>query len=99
MCNESAKALKEVAMAIKKMAPPALASAHIERAKATTEHLSSLLANHRFEGLEMIPTATLVSLLIDLLCCIEKVADCTRELGCESLGAVVPAADQDLINV
>ncbi|KAG7023745.1 Aluminum-activated malate transporter 2, partial [Cucurbita argyrosperma subsp. argyrosperma] len=106
MCKESAKALKEVAMAIKKMAPPALASAHIERAKATTENLSSLLANHRFEGLEMIPTATLVSLLIDLLCCIEKVADCTRELGCvanlrrgESLGAVVPAADQDLINV
>lgn len=85
MSIESGKALKDLASAIRTMTRPTFPNPHIERSKAAAEDLKAALKFGPSDGcidlLEIIPTATVASLLIDSISCIEKIAESVGELA------------------
>ncbi|XWS71411.1 hypothetical protein CRYUN_Cryun03dG0135800 [Craigia yunnanensis] len=86
MSLESGKALKELAFAIKKMVKPFSADNHIENSKSAAKNLNSLLKSaglwdDDMDLLQVVPVATVASLLIDVVTCTEKIAESVHELA------------------
>ncbi|KAK7335603.1 hypothetical protein VNO80_27539 [Phaseolus coccineus] len=81
---ESGKALKESSVILKSMAKSPMPNPHVANAKNAAESLKSLLRTNPWEGadhLEIIPAATVASLLIDLIFCVEKICEAVDELA------------------
>ncbi|KAJ7948059.1 Aluminum activated malate transporter family protein [Quillaja saponaria] len=84
MSSETGRALKELAVAIKTMTPSSSAQSHIAKAKIAAMNLKSMLKTVIWEEinlLEVIPDATVASLLVDIVSCAEKLAESTNELA------------------
>lgn len=86
MSLESGRALKELALAIKKTSQQPITSAdtHIKNAKSAAKNLNTLLKSGIWEDcdlLTVVPVATVASLLIDVVNCTEKVAESAYELA------------------
>ncbi|KMT16365.1 hypothetical protein BVRB_3g055110 [Beta vulgaris subsp. vulgaris] len=84
---ESSKTLKKLGSCLKAMTHPSCSvNAHIVSSKAAVKILktflkSSSLYNQHSELLQIIPIATLASLLIDIVDCTEKIAEFTYDLA------------------
>ncbi|KAA8535802.1 hypothetical protein F0562_030797 [Nyssa sinensis] len=84
MSSESSYALKELALAIREMIRPSTANAHIANSKVAAKSLKSLIKTGLWQDadlLEIIPTATVASILIDVVACTEKIAESVHELA------------------
>ncbi|XP_008450296.2 aluminum-activated malate transporter 2-like [Cucumis melo] len=85
MSTESGKALKDLASSIRTMTLPRLPNPHIEKSKAAAKDLKAALkirpCNSSIDLLEIVPMATVASLLIDSISCIEKIAESVGELA------------------
>lgn len=85
MSIESGKALKDLASAIRTMTRPTFPNPHIEKSKAAAKNLKAALkigpCDDGIDLLEIVPTATVASLLIDSISCIEKIAESVGELA------------------
>ncbi|KAK3024206.1 hypothetical protein RJ639_044811 [Escallonia herrerae] len=84
--SESSHALKELALAMKTMTrPSSTAHSHIVNAGVAAQDLKSLLKAGLWlpetDLLEVIPTTTVVSLLLDVVTCSEKIAESVNELA------------------
>ncbi|GMH12687.1 hypothetical protein Nepgr_014528 [Nepenthes gracilis] len=84
LSSETGKALKELSVGMKKMRRSPSANAHIDLSKAAAQELKSLLGS-AFWGdlnlLEVLPCATVASLLIDIATCAENIAEAVHELA------------------
>ncbi|KAK3018956.1 hypothetical protein RJ639_003598 [Escallonia herrerae] len=82
---ESSHALRELALAMKTMTRPSTANSHIVNAGVAALDLKSLLKAGLWlpetDLLEVIPTTTVVSLLLDVVTCSEKIAESVNELA------------------
>ncbi|PRQ32618.1 putative aluminum-activated malate transporter [Rosa chinensis] len=85
ICTESGKALKELAAALKKMTRSSSADSHIACSKAAVESLKLLSLKRGIwkdaDLLETIPSAAVASLLIEVVACVEKIAEAVHELA------------------
>ncbi|XP_022153275.1 aluminum-activated malate transporter 2-like [Momordica charantia] len=84
ICSESGRSLRELSLAMKKMDPPLTVKPHMERAKVAADNLKSHLEEWRFEdsnAIEVVRVASLVSLLIDSIWCVEKIGDSVQKLA------------------
>ncbi|XP_022141905.1 aluminum-activated malate transporter 2-like [Momordica charantia] len=85
MSIESGKALKDLASAIRTMTRPTFPNPHVEKSKAAAKNLKVALkigpCNDGIDLLEIVPAATVASLLIDSISCIEKIAESVGELA------------------
>ncbi|KAK9029317.1 hypothetical protein V6N11_026436 [Hibiscus sabdariffa] len=85
MSMESGEALKELSMAIKTMVKPFAADIHIENSKSAVKNLNSLLKSGLWDDepnlLEVVPVATVASLLIDVVSCTANIAESVHELA------------------
>ena len=84
MSTESGKALKELASAIKSMTKPCSVDPHIVNSKIAAESLKSLLETHFCEDvdlLELMPTAVVGSLLVEVITYVEEIAESVHELS------------------
>ncbi|KAL7174604.1 hypothetical protein ACSBR2_033779 [Camellia fascicularis] len=84
MSLESGKALKDLALAIKTMTEPCSVNPHIKNSKNASKSFQSLLELDLWEDLnllEVIPVATVASLLSDIVVCTEKIAESVHELA------------------
>lgn len=81
---ESGKALKALASDFKTMTKSPSAEPHVANAKAAAKSLKSLLKSGLWEDidlLEVVPAATVGSLLLDVVNCTEKIVESVYELG------------------
>ena len=81
---ESSKALKELASTFRKMVRTRSAILHIDRSKTAAEELKTLLKTSLWEEadlLEIIPAASVASFLLEIIECIEKIAEAVYELA------------------
>ncbi|XP_047163938.1 aluminum-activated malate transporter 8-like [Vigna umbellata] len=81
---ESGKALKESSLMLKQFAKSGMANPHVANAKNASESLKSVLRTNPWEGadhLQIIPAATVASLLIDIVFCVEKICEAVEELA------------------
>ncbi|KAG2674337.1 hypothetical protein I3760_13G129200 [Carya illinoinensis] len=85
ICSESGKALKELASAIKKMRRSTSVNFHIANSKLAAENLKSkLIDNSLWENAnlqEIIPTAAVGLVLIDIVPCTVKIVEAFQELA------------------
>ncbi|GMJ10665.1 hypothetical protein like AT1G08440 [Hibiscus trionum] len=85
MSMESGEALKELSKAIKTMVKPFAADIHIENSKSAVKNLNTLLKSGLWDDetdlLEVVPVATVASLLIDVVGCTAKIAESVHELA------------------
>ncbi|KAL0417549.1 UNVERIFIED_CONTAM: Aluminum-activated malate transporter 2 [Sesamum radiatum] len=85
MISESGKALKEVASAIETMSRPPSPNPHLANLKIASKNLKSLLKSDFWEGYsnlsQVIRVAAVASLLIDIVVCVENIADAVNELS------------------
>ncbi|XP_022753737.1 aluminum-activated malate transporter 7-like, partial [Durio zibethinus] len=85
MSMESGKALKELALAIKRLAKPFSADIHIENSKSAVKNLNSLvrsgLLDDEMDLLEVVRVATVASLLIDVITYTEEIAGSVLKLA------------------
>ncbi|KAI4322476.1 hypothetical protein L6164_022168 [Bauhinia variegata] len=84
MCLESAKALKELALVVKTMTKSSIAETHIDTSRSATKSLKELLHSNLWNEaalLAVIPVATVVSLLTDIVNYTEQIADAVNELA------------------
>lgn len=82
--SESGKALKELALAIKTMILPSSANPHITNMKIASGNLKSFLKSDFCEDtnlLQIMPVAAIASLLIEIVICVENIADAVNELA------------------
>lgn len=80
---------------MKHMAKSTTPNSHVANAKSAAESLKSVLRANPWEGadqLKIIPTATVASLLIDIVICVEKICEAVDELS--SLAKFAPSTDQ-----
>ncbi|CAM8978554.1 unnamed protein product [Rhodiola kirilowii] len=102
---ECGKALKELSKSIKKMAKPSrLTTQHISNAKRTAKTLKSLLKSDlwaEMDLLDLIPTATVASLLIDILISTEQIYEAVEELATKAnfKARVEPAVSPEMTKV
>ncbi|KAG8371123.1 hypothetical protein BUALT_Bualt13G0054000 [Buddleja alternifolia] len=86
MSSESGKALKELALAIATMTKPPSRNRHISNLKVASTNLNSLLKSDFWEKhanlLQVIPIATVASLLNDTVTNVENIAGAVDELSC-----------------
>lgn len=86
--SETGKALKALASAIKTMARSSSVNTHIANSKAAAETLKSLFKISVLEEdtdlLEIVPAATVASLLMDVVTCTEKIAACVNDLASQT---------------
>ncbi|GMI97291.1 hypothetical protein HRI_003398300 [Hibiscus trionum] len=95
---ECSRALKEMASTFRNMILTTSAVMHIESSKIAAEELKSLLKTNLWEEadlVEMIPAASVASLLPEIIGCIEKISEAVNELGeaasfRKSIGTVLP---------
>ncbi|CAM8886419.1 unnamed protein product [Rhodiola kirilowii] len=81
---ECGKALKELSKSIKKTTKPSGVSQHVSNAKTASKTLRSLLKSDLWADidlLDLVPTATVASLLIDILICTEQISEAVQELA------------------
>ncbi|KAI4334180.1 hypothetical protein L6164_018900 [Bauhinia variegata] len=81
---ESARALKELALAVKTMTKSSFAETHIDASKSATKSLKLLLQSSLWkeaEILAVIPVATVASLLIDIVDFTQQISDAVNELA------------------
>ncbi|KAI5323088.1 hypothetical protein L3X38_032160 [Prunus dulcis] len=81
---ETGKALKELAAAFKEMTKSPSPETHMAKAKAAAKSLRSLLKSGLWEDtelLEVMPAATVGSLLLDVVNCSEKIIESVNELA------------------
>lgn len=84
MSSESGKALMELALAIRMMMKPEPAAAHVASAKTAMANLKATLKITSLEItviLEILPAATIASLLAEIVAQTEKLAEAVDELG------------------
>ncbi|GAB4824615.1 hypothetical protein Ancab_007488 [Ancistrocladus abbreviatus] len=85
LSSESSKALKELSLGMKKMRRSPLANIHIESSKSAAHELKSLLKTvavwEDFNLLDILPAATVASLLVDIVACTEDIAEAVHELA------------------
>lgn len=85
MSSESSYALKELALSIRTMTRSSTAKAHIMNAKVTSMNLKYFLKTDSQKEitnlLEVIPVATVASLLVDIVTCVENIAESVNELA------------------
>ena len=84
MSTETGKALKELAVAISKMAPPSSADPHMTKSKVATMNLLTMLRTGLWEGanlFEAIPDVTVASLLVDVVSCTDRLLEAIHELS------------------
>ena len=84
ICSESGKALRELASAVKKLTQPTSVNAHIEKSKMATENLKSMLNSRLLEDAnlqEVMQSAAVALILIDVVPCIMKIADAVHNLA------------------
>ena len=83
MTQQSGKALKELASAIRTMTQPSSTDSHIENSKAAAKNLKSLLKIGLWEDsttlLEIIPTAAVASTVMDIVECTERISEAVHE--------------------
>ncbi|XP_074289603.1 aluminum-activated malate transporter 8-like [Silene latifolia] len=83
---ESSKALKKLGKSLRSMKHPSTTvNAHIVSSKAAVKTLNSLLKSNLLwqesDLLQIIPVATVASLLIDIVDCTEQIAACAHDLA------------------
>lgn len=84
MSSESGKAMKELSQAISKMRQPSKAKPHIEKAKQAAEEVNQMLRSSIWKNVnlsDVTPTATVASLLADVVVCIEDIEEAVQELA------------------
>ncbi|KAL1324916.1 hypothetical protein HN51_035025 [Arachis hypogaea] len=85
MSGESSKALKELGLSIKNMMSLPSSNNHISESKAASKRLKALLQSSLKEQdtdlLSLIPAATAASLLIDIVDCVQEIADSVNNLA------------------
>ncbi|KAK4607000.1 hypothetical protein RGQ29_000992 [Quercus rubra] len=84
ICSETGKALKELASAVKTMTKPTSVNIHIEKSKVASLKLKLLLDMILLEDYnlrEITPPAAVALILIDVVPCIEKIANAVHELA------------------
>ncbi|XP_074293973.1 aluminum-activated malate transporter 2-like [Silene latifolia] len=82
---ELGNVLKEIAQGIKKMKTIPTSKTHLNKAKLASQELKSLLQVksmwEKYNLLDILPTATVASILIDIVDCIEELSDEVHELA------------------
>jgi hypothetical protein len=83
MSIESSKALKKLALSIKAMTTSSTAESHILNAITAADNLKLVLKTNPWQGdvLEIIPVATVASLLIEVVSCTVKIKESVHELA------------------
>lgn len=84
MSTESGKALKDLGTAIKTMKHPKSACQHLENSKNAVEDLQIALKAASLENadiLAIMPAATVASLLVEIVKCVEKISKAVHELS------------------
>ncbi|PRQ44140.1 putative aluminum-activated malate transporter [Rosa chinensis] len=84
MSTESGKALKALGTAIKTMKDPKSACQHLETSKNAVEDLHIALKAASLENadvLAIIPAATVASILVEIVKCVEKISTSVHELS------------------
>ncbi|XWS28511.1 hypothetical protein CRYUN_Cryun25bG0075900 [Craigia yunnanensis] len=84
MSSESGKAMKELASAIRTMTTPSSDCPHIAKSKDAANSLKSSLKTGLYKDidlLDIVPVATVASLLLDVLSCTEKISESIHELA------------------
>lgn len=87
MSAESSKALKALATSIKTMTDPSPAASHVEAAKDAVNHLKSALRdpasmkNITLDLPAIVPAATVASILIEIVYCVEQITESVNELS------------------
>ncbi|XP_021278600.1 aluminum-activated malate transporter 2-like [Herrania umbratica] len=78
------KALKDLASAMQEMVQSSSVDSHISNSKIAAENLKALIKSGLWEGVELvetIPATAVVSLLLDLVVCAEKIAEVVHQLA------------------
>ncbi|KAK2995625.1 hypothetical protein RJ640_015462 [Escallonia rubra] len=84
MSSESAKALKELASALKTMTHPSAADIHVQNCKTAVDDLKDALEAFtlgKSDLLEILPAVTVASILNDVSKCVQKIAESTHEIS------------------
>ncbi|XWS56159.1 hypothetical protein CRYUN_Cryun09bG0062300 [Craigia yunnanensis] len=84
MSAECGKALKELATAMKTMKEPSSAIYHLEKSKAAMKDLKFALKAASLENadfLAIVPAATVASILVEIVKCVEKISEAVHELS------------------
>ncbi|KAL3715979.1 hypothetical protein ACJRO7_007699 [Eucalyptus globulus] len=82
--SESSKALTMLASAIKLMTDPSLASLHLHNSEIAVDNLKILLKTTSLEDTELlsiVPAATVASILIQVVKCVEEIYQAVNELS------------------
>ncbi|KAI3924168.1 hypothetical protein MKX01_029703 [Papaver californicum] len=86
ICIESGKALLETSSAVKKMTYPFTISTHITNAKTAADDLHTALETITLENTnildDVMPAASVISLLLEIIECTENIAESVKELAC-----------------
>ncbi|KAI3874548.1 hypothetical protein MKX03_004878 [Papaver bracteatum] len=103
MTFESSKALMELSSSIKTMTHPQFVIAHLKTSRIAAEDLKMALKEAKLEKtelLQIIPTTTVISLLIEIITYIERISESVHELsrsakfrGVADSTAIVPVSD------
>ncbi|XVE96290.1 hypothetical protein REPUB_Repub02eG0208400 [Reevesia pubescens] len=81
---ECGNALKALATAIKTMTDPSPANSHVENSKAAMKDLKFALKAASLENsdfLAIVPAATVASILVEIVKCVEKISEAVHELS------------------
>lgn len=85
MSIESGKALRQLVSSIREMTQPTQAQIHTHNSKAAAKKLkASIISSRLWEDcdiLTLIPAATIGSLLVDVVECVDKIAEAVQELA------------------
>lgn len=86
MSIECGKALKELSNSVRKMNLPISADEHITNAKKSAKNLNSLLKSginnwEEINLLQVIPLATIASILTDIVICVDEIGQGVNELA------------------
>ncbi|KAI3951856.1 hypothetical protein MKX01_021594 [Papaver californicum] len=86
ICVELGKALQEISSAIKNMTYPFIVSTHIVNAKTAADDLHTALETITLENTDILddvmPAASVTSLLLEIIECTENIAESVKELAC-----------------
>ncbi|XWS66557.1 hypothetical protein CRYUN_Cryun05aG0209900 [Craigia yunnanensis] len=84
MSAECGKALKALATAMKTMTDPSSANSHVENSKAAMKDLKFALKVASLDNadfLAIVPAATVTSILVEIVKCVEKISEAVHELS------------------
>ncbi|PWA46931.1 aluminum activated malate transporter family protein [Artemisia annua] len=84
MSSEVGKALKELALSMKRMVYPSTSATHIENCKTAIEEFNTTLQASNMENwniVETIPVIATISILIDIIKCVETISEAVEELS------------------